>query len=240
MSANFILSVLSTIITAIFSVVVLKRYRERGGLHLLGWGIGLALYTVGTLSQAILYLGWNPLFFRLWYWTGAMLVAAWLGQGTVHLLVRRGRIAVILLGVLIVGSLVGLALLLRTPLHPENFVLPDWIRNYSEILPSSQTPEGVVRLLTPLFNVYGTVALVGGALYSGWLFLRKQILPNRVLGNVLIAAGGLLNAFGGTLARIGGPEFLPLSQILGGILIFAGFWLAVSGAPQPSAQRARA
>jgi len=69
--------------------------------------------------------------------------------------------------------------------------------------------------------------------------LPKQILPNRVLGNVLVAAAGLSNALGGTLSLRGGPEFLPLSQLLGAGLIFAGFWLAVSGAPQPAAQRAR-
>jgi hypothetical protein len=124
-----------------------------------------------------------------------------------------------------------------TPLNPDRFVLPNWLESYRDILPGM--PQGFVRVLTPIFNIYGTVALVGGALYSAWLFLRKQILPNRVLGNVLIAAGGLLNALGGTLARPGREEFLPISQLLGAILIYIGFRLAVSGAPQPAAQQAR-
>lgn len=241
MPVNFLLSLLAAVISGIFSIVVLNRYRERGGMHLLVWGIGLVLYSLSTLAQAILFQGWNALFFRLWYWAGAMIVAAWLGQGTIHLLVRRGRIAMILLGVLTVASLIALVLVLQVPLNPGggNFTLPNWISTYSRVLPPSETPEGVVRRLTVLFNVYGTIGLVGGAIYSGWLFLRKQILPNRVLGNVLIAAGGLSNALGGTLARLGGPEFLPLSQLLGAGLIFAGFWLAVSGAPQPAAQQAQ-
>ena len=41
MSINFVLSLLSAIISGVFAVVVLNRYRTRGGMHLLGWGIGL-------------------------------------------------------------------------------------------------------------------------------------------------------------------------------------------------------
>ncbi len=61
-------------------------------------------------------------------------------------------------------------------------------------------PEGGVRSYSFLFNIYGTVALVGGALYSAYIFLRKRIMPQRVLGNVFIALGGLAPALGGTLA----------------------------------------
>ena len=46
-----------------------------------------------------------------------------------------------------------------------------------------------VRLTTPFFNIYGLLTLVGGAIWSAYLFWRKRVLPNRVIGNVLIAAG---------------------------------------------------
>lgn len=239
MSTSFWLSVASTVITAIFSLIVLNRYRERGGLHLLIWGIGLILYAIATASQARLFVGWGDRSFRLWYWAGAMLVAAWLGQGTLHLLVRRRRIAITLLAILAVVSLVSLVLVFSVPLDRNAFTLPNWIVNYSNVLPSRGTSQRTVLIvLTIVLNTYGAVWLGGGALYSAWLFLRKQILPNRVLGNVLIAAGALVNTLGGTLAAIGGAEFLPLSQALGVILIFAGFYLAVSGAPQPAPQQA--
>jgi len=240
MSASFLLSVLSTVITAIFSLIVLNRYRERGGMHLLVWGIGLILYTIATASQARLFLGWGARSFRLWYWAGAMLVAAWLGQGTAHLLIRRGRIAMAFLVVLTAVSVIALVLVFMLPLNPQNFALPNWITRYREILPPVEMPLSlIVRIiLTIVLNTYGAVLLVGGALYSAWLFMRKQILPNRVLGNVLIAAGGLANSVGGTLAAGGRPEFLPLSQIAGAILILVGFSLAVAGAPQPAPQQA--
>ena len=52
-----------------------------------------------------------------------------------------------------------------------------------------------VRTLTPIFNLYGTVTLVGGALYSAWIFWRKRVLLHRTIGNILIAVGALLPAF---------------------------------------------
>jgi hypothetical protein len=82
-----------------------------------------------------------------------------------------------------------------------------------------------VGVLTGLMNVYGTVTLVGGALYSAWVFWRKHILPHRVQSNVLIALGALLPAIGGSLLKLGaahGATFYIL-ELSGVIIIFIGF-----------------
>jgi len=69
---------------------VFRRYLVRRGTHLLLWGIGLTFYSIGGFCEAYYgAFGWNPLVFRLWYLFGAILVAAWLGQGTVYLLASR-------------------------------------------------------------------------------------------------------------------------------------------------------
>jgi hypothetical protein len=49
-----------------------------------------------------------------------------------------------------------------------------------------------------------------------------------VVGNWLIAAGGLLPALGGALIRLGDPSFKYLGEMLGAILIFWGFWMATN------------
>jgi hypothetical protein len=51
-------------------------------------------------------------------------------------------------------------------------------------------------------------------------------------GNILIAVGGLLPALGGFLILLGNPAFKYAGQLLGGILLFAGFLLATQHAPQ--------
>ena len=88
-----------------------------------------------------------------------------------------------------------------------------------------------VRLTTPFFNIYGLITLVGGALYSAYLFWRKRVLPNRVLGNILIAAGALLIGTASTLTRLGYGQFLYVGELLSAILMFVGFRFAAR--PQP-------
>ncbi|MCS7070757.1 MAG: hypothetical protein NZM00_04575 [Anaerolinea sp.] len=225
-----VLSALTAIISAVFSVIVLWRWYEKRRLgrqapHLLAWGIGLSLYFAGALCQTLLKFTWNDVLFALWYWTGALAVAPWLGQGTVYLLVRRGSIARNLQMVLLLISAMTLPwALFLTPLNSEAWRPGiDLVTIINDVM-----QRGGVRGFSPIMNLWGTVALVGGAIYSAWLFRRKQIMRNRVIGNWFIAAGGIFPAFGGTLIRLGVPELKYAGELLGVVLIFIGFWLATN------------
>jgi hypothetical protein len=243
MSFAFIIGFLTAIVSGVFAYLVLNRYRQRGGAHLLMWGLGLVLYFLGGLTETILNFGWNDLAFRLWYWSGALMVAAVLAQGTMHLLVRRPYVAPITSIIVGIIAFTSLVWVLSLQLDPTKFVPGGDVskfltESYRAILPDS----AVRRILPPILNGYGTIVLVGGAIYSSYLFLRKQIMPNRVLGNVLIALGGLLPALGGSLIKL--AETMPeiseasstlkyLSIFLGVVLLFIGFQLATSPAPAP-------
>ena len=221
---------LSTIVTFAFTVAVYNRYRQRGGTHLLLWAIGLLLYGIGTLSEVILGLTFNVFVLKIWYLTGAMLTAAWLGMGTVHLLIRKGNTAQILTWILLIVSMLALALIMVAPVNPASY---DIMRPASEQYKDILTRSGMVILLTILLNIYGTLTLVGGAIYSAFLFWRKKILANRMFGNILIAAGALSPAMGGTFLRAGLTDMLYLSELIGAILMFIGFLMSTSGSAEP-------
>jgi hypothetical protein len=238
MSFSLIIGLLTTVVSAVMALQLLNRYRLRGGMHLLLWGLGLVLYFIAGITEVLLSFGWSDIAFRMWYWAGALLVPPVLGQGTLHLLVRKGNVASILTVVLAVVAIASLVWILSLPLNPSHFTPGNDIgrfltESYRTILPES----GVRRILPPVLNGYGTLLLAGGAVYSAYLFLRKQILPNRVLGNVFIAAGGILPAAGGALIKL--AETIPglsetgsvlkyLAIFLGLVLLFIGFQLAVS------------
>ncbi len=205
---NF-LPYLSTVVTFIFAVAVYNRYRERGGIHLLLWAIGLLFYGIGTLTEVTLELTFSVLAIKLWYLTGAMLTAAWLGMGTVHLLIRRGNTAMVITWVLAGVSLLALILILIAPVTSTAY---DVTRPVSEQYKEIFARNGWIILLTILLNIYGTLTLVGGALYSAFLFWRKKILANRMFGNILIAAGALSPAMGGTFLRAGLTDLLYFSE----------------------------
>jgi hypothetical protein len=223
--ALFLLPFSSSIISFIFAFFVFKRYVKRHGPHLLFWGIGMVFYGIGGFCEAYhAALGWNPLIFRLWYLFGAMLVAAWLGQGTVYLL-AKARWANALMVLLVLGSLFGAYRVFSAQLDPAQMVTS--LHTGSEMSGQAIVTSGV-RVLTPIFNLYGTVTLVGGALYSAWIFWRKRVLLHRVIGNVLIATGALLPAFGGAFSRFGIGGVLYMSEFLGAVLMFIGFMRAVT------------
>lgn len=217
---NVLLPFTSAIISVIFAFLVFRRYLARKGLHLLLWGIGMVFYAIGGFCEAFYgAFGWNSLIFRLWYLFGAILVAAWLGQGTVYLLARR-RWANALMIVLALASAYAVVRVFTAELDPS--LMTASVHTGSE-LSGHAIVTGGVRSLTPFFNLYGTVTLVGGALYSAWIFWRKRILLHRTIGNILIAVGAMLPAFGGSFSRLGVPNALYLGELLGAVLLFAGF-----------------
>ena len=232
-----ILPIFSTLVTFSFAIAVFHRYQYKHGAHLLIWTIGLVWYGLGTLSEVILAINYNGLVLKIWYLSGAMLTAAWLGQGTVHLLIRRRGLAWILTGILGAISLLAVGLVLAAPFQPlaPAYDLTRAISSqYKEIL----SRGGLTILLTILLNIYGTLMLVGGAIYSAFIFWRKRVLFNRMVGNMLIAAGALAPAMAGSFVRLGMADLLYLSELVGVVLMYLGFVQATRVAeslPAPAA-----
>ena len=244
----FIVSVIGSIVTGVFAYGVLRRWYVKRHPHNLAWGIGLVMYCLGMSAQVILTLWWSPVVFGLWYWSGALMVAAWLGQGTAFLLIRRGNIARNMQMALLLVSLMTLPwTLFFTDYNPNAWErgadmtelyrddVDDGVVIREGIMPGEMS--GSVRTFSPIMNTWGTLLLVGGAIYSARLFRRKQILRDRMVGNWLIAAGGLLPAMGGVLIRLGDPSFKYLGEMGGAILIFAGFWLAAKASDEIRTKR---
>jgi len=214
----------SALIAFTFAYMVLKRWAARRPPYLLLWGIGFVMYGIGGLMEALYgFLGWSPLIFRLWYLFGAILVAAFLGQGTVYLLVRRSigglKLSHILMTLLAVGSVFAAFKVFTAELDPALML-------EGELSGTAITSAGV-RVLTPFFNIYGVLMLVGGALYSAFGFWRERTFANRMIGNILIAAGALAPAFGGAMQRSGVPVALYVGEFVGAVVMFIGFLYTV-------------
>ncbi len=216
---------LSSIISFALAFFVLKRYLDRKRAHLLLWGIGAIFYGIGGFTEFYFgAFGWNPLIFRMWYLFGAILVAAWLGQGTVYLLANR-KWANALMLILGIASLYALFRIATAQLDPSLMIGEG---HTGAELSGHAIVTDSVRVLTPFFNIYGTLTLVGGAIYSAWIFWRKRVLLHRAVGNILIATGAILPAFGGLFSRLQFPGALYLGEFFGIILLFIGFQRATT------------
>jgi hypothetical protein len=222
------------------------------------------MFGAGSFAEAYLSLAWNKWAFFAWYLFGAALNAAWIGHGTLSLLVRKKWVNIVTAVLVLASLFTGYLMLQAMPqLDQAAFTTS---RSVSEqygakvVEPGQLIPAGAqtatetvngrqatvirgllpvgspVRLTTPFFNIYGLLTLVGGAIYSAFLFWRKRVLPNRVVGNILIAAGALSIGFASTLTRLGNGQFLYLGELTAAILMFAGFLTA--GRPQPQKEPA--
>jgi len=228
MSFIQLLPFITTAIIFVFAVLVFLRYAQRGGLHSLIWGIGLTMYGIGTLAEALLAITYSPVLLHSWYLFGALLTPAWLGQGTVHLLVRRKQVANTLLVILIIATAIATVKVFSLPTADALYKVGQTVSSqYKDVMPR----DTFTVILLSAFALYGTVTLVGGALYSAYIFLRKRIMPQRVLGNVFIAIGGLSPALGGTLTARGLGDYLFVSELVGAVLLFIGFRLATTQQP---------
>ncbi|HSR26360.1 MAG TPA: hypothetical protein VLW53_22580, partial [Candidatus Eisenbacteria bacterium] len=88
---NALLPLASCLVSLGCAALVLEQWWQRRRAFQAVWGVGLLWYAISTGSQfAGAAAGWSPALYRAWYLFGALLVAAYLGMGTVYLLSRTG------------------------------------------------------------------------------------------------------------------------------------------------------
>lgn len=210
------LPIVTTAVAVVFTSILWRHWRRKpDARYLMWWTIGVALYGVGTLTEALTTVfGWSEPVFRAWYVSGALLGGAPLAQGTVYLLLPR-RIADRLAVALITYIAIAAAFVASTPL------LTDAVEEHR--LSGSVMEWQWVRLFSPLVNLYAVVFLIGGAIWSAWRYWRRGGAPSRVSGNVLIAIGAILPGVGGSYARAGHVEVLYVTELIGLLLIWAGY-----------------
>ena len=100
-------------------------------------------------------------------------------------------------------------------------------------LPSGKVFEWQwVRAFSPFLNTYALIFLIGGAILSANRYrkhikdesLSSLVARDRFIGNVLIAVGAILPGIGGASSRAGYTEVLYMGELIGIILIWAGYW----------------
>lgn len=208
----------SSLISLIFTITLLDQYLVRRKPYQIVWTFGMFLYSISTGSEFIMGItGPVAFLYRLWYLSGAMLVAAYLGMGAAYLLAPR-RWANVAFTLLLLSTLYSIFSVFSSPLNLAELTP-------GHILHGRAFPGGIEspRTLRPFLNIFGSLFLVGGAAWSAWEFWSRKILPHRVTSNMLIAAGGLMPAMGGALSTLGATQFLYISELLGIIIIFIGF-----------------
>jgi hypothetical protein len=223
MNMNVLMTGTGVLISAVFAALVLRQYTERKRTYQLMWGIALGLWTLAVLAELIATIsnGWSAPVYRLYYATGALLIPAWLGIGTLFLVVQQKWVNWVL-AALVAFSLLGILFIATWNISPDSLKpLAD------SFLPLKVFPFFPVQIVLIILNTFGSIAFVGGALWSAYKFARMRTQSERFLATILIALGGVIAATAHSLGVVAGIELFRISELLAVIVIFAGYLLTV-------------
>jgi hypothetical protein len=224
------ISILDLVLSGSFALVVAGQWVARRRPHQLLWSAALLVWTIAVAAEtAAAWRGdWTPLTYRLYYACGALMVAGWLGAGSLYLAAspRLARTYAVLMALL---SAAGLAAVFLFPVEPSLLGRTDAL-GFVDVKVFPLVP---VRLFVIVANILGTLAFVGSALYSVWRLRDRAFTGIRTTGVLLIAVGGLVAAGAHSLGVLGGPGLFRTSELAAVLLIFSGYVLSSRRLPQP-------
>jgi len=220
-----VIAALTALLATTFALLLFNQYAARRTSYQLAWGIGASAFAVAAAAEGLAQvLGWSEPLYRLWYLTGAVWTAGWLGAGTILLLAKTRfgywyALCLALAGLFTIlvarrledpsagpialvyaltawGAAVGIAWLaylgstrwsriaiyLTAALSIAALPLvvtaqlpsPGWATDPTTGAPVALLLPPALRLLTPLLNVSGALALLTGALFSAYVFMPKR------------------------------------------------------------------
>jgi hypothetical protein len=219
--SHWIWPLLTAVTGFVFTYLLLKQYLERRKPHQLAWAAGMFLYAASAAIEAYSEFAqsWNPWVYRVYYVMAAVLVL-YLGLGTVYLIFKRRIWGHLFLAYALTLTTVFLISSLTSTLKMENLV--------PGITVGGSAMDTTVRMFSFACTIPGTLALLGGAIYSVILFAAKKEYAYRAWANILIAGGTLVIAGAGSMARSGQTVGLYPAEMIGAALMLWGFMKAGS------------
>jgi len=222
------LALLAALAATLFAVDLWVDYRSRPRPHIAAYAIGMTMFAFATWAFfAGLYFGWTGSGYRTFYLFGAILNIPFLALGSMFLVVgrRSGHGMAVALGAI---TAISTTLTTTVPFAGE--------------LPESGVPHEVFadgfgpRLFAIIGGAAGTTILVVLALVSVLRFWKRN--RRIVWGNLLILAGTLAAASGGTGLALGESSAFAVSLFAAVTLIWGGYKVA-SGGKDPARWRRR-
>ena len=172
------LSYVTSILSLLFAASLLAQYMKGKQTYHLLWAIAFMLF---SMAMGLWFLresfGLNQWIFRLWYLSGTMLAATYLGTGMLFMIAPR-RVAGAFTGYLLVVTVAAVVLVLTAHIKtPDECV--DGLKGLGCLAPSDTlTKMGFfppwIRVLGAMLNLYGGLAVVAAAVWSIRLLVRQE------------------------------------------------------------------
>ena len=211
--AQALLPIVAALAAALFSLMLVRSFRRRPAGQKLLWAAGFALFGVAAASEALAQRsGWSPGLFRVYYLTGGLLTVAYLGAGSAWLHLRP-RVRDAMVGALALATVAAALTVLLSPIDAATLATTPSGRP-----PANGAIGGHAFVWAIALNSFGTLFLIGGALYS---VARRR----RVRANAWIGGGALVLALATSMSRAGVYSLVYTGELVGLAFMFYGFTL---------------
>jgi hypothetical protein len=200
----------------IFAIDLWRDYGRRPRPHVAAYATGMTLFAVATWCLFVgITVGWTGPVYRTFFLFGAVLNIPFLALGSMFLVVgrRSGHVMTIAIGAI---AAIATTLTLTVP--------------FEQPLPGGGIPHDMFatgfgpRLFAIIGGATGATILVILAIVSGFRFWNKD--RRIVWGSLLIVAGTVAAAWGGTGLALGEAGGFALSLLLAVSFIWAGYRVA--------------
>jgi hypothetical protein len=167
---NVVLPFGSAALSFVFFLFVFDQWRERRRAYQLVWAIGMLWYAISAGTEFLGgAFGWSEPLYRVWYLIGAVLVAGWLGLGTI-LLLARTRFGWAMVPVFLLMAVISLG---GPKLYPDAASVAPI---YAAVSLGLAITVGVLAFRrSPRWASVVTIAVVGGSIVATGLMATAAI-----------------------------------------------------------------
>jgi hypothetical protein len=199
----------ASLVSLWFAVLLFRQYAGRKRLFQLWWAISMLSYAGASFGEYYaLAFGWGAPMYKFYYFNAVSLVAI-MAAGEMYMLFRA-KVGHVYLALTL--ALMAVFAYLLIGVTPDSAVLA---QNDAAIGGDALQKGSVIRsVFPPILSGVGGLILIFGPLWSWW--------KTRFTGNLLIAGGAVILSLVGRLAVLGYPEWLPIGELLGIVVIFYG------------------
>ena len=218
----------ATVISLLFAGALWLQYQRKHRPYLLVWFVALCIYAVAAFTEFMgSTAGWSAWLFRAYYFLGGIVLVGVLALGTLYLLFPR--VAPVALAILAALAAIGLVSVAAAHLD-SSYLDTHQVPSLRAMPLGPDVFNDLAVAMAAIINILGSLILIGGALWSAYGLWRRGQPGERLVANILIAAGAFIVAGASSLTRFGIYELFYIGQFAGVLIMFLGF-LAASRAP---------
>ena len=228
MSATAIFELLAAIAALVAAVFIFDQHLHRPRPYKLLWTLGLLFYGIAALAA---FAGsashWTVLDYKVWYYFGGVLTAAYLGLGSFWLLWNKTAARILTWIAVAIAIVAGVIVVLA----PVSAATADKLAHSDTVTVTNVSAfpvlPGYLAIFAILMNIPGALFLFGGAAWSAWTFIQRKAPGYRVTSMVLLALGSVFPSFTTGFQRLGFSGAAALGEFIGALCLLTGLLISL-------------